>query len=270
MQYELRDELTVTSTGSVRVVTMNRPAVKNAVNEGLHYSLGRVWGQLVDDEDARVVILTGAGETFCAGGDFDFIRQSATDESHRSRTMRDARLIVAEMLACPLPVIAAVNGPAVGLGCSLALMSDIVLIADTAFLADPHVPLGVVAADGGAVVWPFLSSLMKAKEYLFTGDRISAQTAVGLGLANHVVAGPVLASEAHALAERLAAQPRQALQNTKRALNLHLQSAMAGIVDFALSAEAETLAASNFLAGLTTAVRSSRPNGARQRQEVRK
>jgi enoyl-CoA hydratase len=249
VQYELPDELTVTATGSVRVVTMNRPAVKNAVNEGLHYALGRIWPMLADDEDARVVILTGAGESFCAGGDFHFIEQSATDEAHRNRTMRDARKIVAGMLACPLPVIAAVNGPAVGLGCSLALMSDIVLMADTAFLADPHVPLGVVAADGGAVVWPFLSSLLKAKEYLFTGDRISAQTAVELGLANRVVPGSALARETRALAERLADRPKQALQSTKRVLNL--QSAAAGIVDFALSAEAETLAAAEFLERLT-------------------
>jgi enoyl-CoA hydratase/carnithine racemase len=138
------------------------------------------------------------------------------------------------------PLIAAVNGPAVGLGCSVAVSCDIVLIAESAFIADTHVNIGLVAGDGGAVAWPLMMSLLKAKEYLFTGDRIPAALAVELGLANRVVPDGEVMAEARKLAHRLAEQPEQALQETKRALNLHLQAAIARVAPFALSAEAES------------------------------
>src|SRR5439155_21577468 len=109
------------------------------------------------------------------------------DDAKRYAIMEDARRIVTEMIAFNRPVIAAVNGPAVGLGCSLAVFSDIVLISSEAFLADPHVGVGLVAADGGTLAWPLMTSLLRAKEYLFTGERIPAALAVELGLANHVV-----------------------------------------------------------------------------------
>ena len=95
------------------------------------------------------------------------------------------------MARCRVPVVAAVNGPAVGLGCSLVALSDIVYIAEDAYLADPHVQVGLVAADGGPLTWPLHISLLLAKEYALTGTRISAERAVELGLANHVVADPV-------------------------------------------------------------------------------
>ena len=151
--------------------------------------------------------------------------------------MRTARLLVDHILGCHLPVIAAVNGPAVGLGCSLAVSADIVLMADNAYLADTHVSIGLVAGDGGVVTWPFMISMLKAKEYLFTGDRIPAETAVEIGLANRVVPADSLMSEALLLAHRLAGEPAQALQETKRALNLHLQEAALRVLPYALSAE---------------------------------
>ncbi len=145
------------------------------------------------------------------------------------------------MVRFPLPVVAAVNGPAVGLGASVAVMCDIVYMADTAFLADPHVKVGLVAGDGGAALWPLLTSMLRAKEYLFTGARIPAAEAVSLGLANRVVDGAAVVEESVALADRLAAVPRQALQDTKRALNAHITRAIAGVLDFALAAEFITM-----------------------------
>src|ERR1700730_7049038 len=146
------------------------------------------------------------------------------------------------MAEFPTPVGAAVNGPAVGLGCSVAVSCDVVLIAESAYLADTHVNIGLVCGDGGAVAWPLLMGLLKAKEYLLTGDRIPAAEAVALGLANRVVPDDQLMPEALALAHRLARQPAQAIQETKRAINLHLQAAIAMVVPFALSAEAESFA----------------------------
>ena len=119
------------------------------------------------------------------------------------------------------------------------MLCDIVLMAESAFMADPHVSIGLVAGDGGVLTWPLLTSLLTAKEYIFTGDRIDAETAVRLGLANRIVADDSLVAEAIALAERLAQQPARALQDSKRALNLHLQRAINGIIDYAVAAESE-------------------------------
>jgi enoyl-CoA hydratase len=115
-----------------------------------------------------------------------------------------------------------------------------VLMSDAAYLADTHVNIGLVAGDGGVVSWPFMTSLLKVKEYLFTGERISAETAVQIGLANRVVPADQLMSEALLLAHKLEAQPPQAIQETKRALNLHLQAAALRVLPYALSAESES------------------------------
>ncbi|MCW2918670.1 MAG: enoyl-CoA hydratase/isomerase family protein, partial [Actinomycetia bacterium] len=111
---------------------------------------------------------------------------------------------------------------------------------EDAYLADTHVSIGLVAGDGGAMSWPLMMSILKAKEYLFTGDRIPAAEAVSLGLANRMVPADRLADEARALAQRIAAQPPQAVQETKRALNLHLQQAAGLVLPFALAAEGES------------------------------
>jgi enoyl-CoA hydratase/carnithine racemase len=139
------------------------------------------------------------------------------------------------MTRCRVPVVAAVNGPAVGLGCSLVALSDIVYIAETAYFADPHVQVGLVAADGGPLTWPLHMSLLLTKEYALTGAKISAERAHELGLANHVVADPL--AEAMTCAKRIAELPRQAVESTKRMLNLHLERAVLNSLDYANAAE---------------------------------
>lgn len=230
-------ELLIENRGAVRIVTLNRPDALNSANEALHNALLNVWRHLADDPDARAVVLTGAGRAFSAGGDMEHFLELHADRDARRVEIDHAARLVREMVDFPLPVVAAVNGPAVGLGCNLAVLSDVVLIADSAYLADPHVSVGLTAADGGAPTWPLLMSLLKAKEYLFSGDRIPAEVAVGLGLANRVVAADALLDEAITLAERFAAQPPQAIRSTKRALNLHLSQAISGILEYALAEE---------------------------------
>ncbi|MGW3420068.1 enoyl-CoA hydratase/isomerase family protein [Streptomyces phaeochromogenes] len=234
-------DLVVTSHGPVRLIELNRPEQLNAMSEELHSGLASVWDTLADDPDARVVVLTGRGRAFSAGGNFDIMTRVQRDRAFRERNVDEARQIITGMVRCPLPVIAAVNGPAVGLGCSLALLSDLVLIADDAYIADPHVQVGLVAGDGGALVLPLLVGLTRAKELLFLGDRIGAEEAVRLGIANRAVPKDKLLDEAMDLARRLAALPARALRETKRAVNLHLEQAMNSVLEPALLAERDTM-----------------------------
>ena len=229
--------LTVDSDGPVRIITLNRPEHLNAITKDLHDRLADVWRDVGRDVEARAVVITGAGRAFSAGGDVPGFLKSVASADVRRSSIREASRLVFEMLHFHLPVIAAVNGPAVGLGASVAVMSDIVYMAETAFMSDPHVPMGLVAGDGGAVTWPLMTSLLKAKEYLFTGDRISADEALRLGLANKVWPSDELMPQALAFAHRLAGLPTQALQDTKRALNIHLRTAAQNVVPFALASE---------------------------------
>ncbi len=238
----LPDELQIHADGPVRIVTLNRPEQLNATNSALHRGLSLVWRQLLEDAEARVVILTGAGKAFSAGGDFHFMTKLQSDEKFREETIDEARTILLDMIRFPLPVIAAVNGPAVGLGCSLALSCDLVLISDQAHLADPHLNVGLVAGDGGAALWPLMTSMLRAKEFIFTGDRIGPEQAVQLGLANRVVPDAELMAEATKLAQRLARLPARALRDTKRALNAHIEKAVAGPLEIALQAEMASMA----------------------------
>ncbi len=239
--YDLPPELDVRADGPVRIVTLNRPEALNAANGALHTALTQVWRRISSDPDARAVVLTGAGRAFSAGGDFAWMTSYQQDADYRRRLAVEIRAIITEMVTFPLPLVAAVNGPAVGFGASLAVTCDIVLLSDRSFLADPHISVGLVCGDGGAAIWPALTSLLRAKEYLFTGDRIAPETAVAIGLANRVVPHDTLFADARTLAQRLAAQPRQALTDTKRALNAHLEHAIAGALDLAVAAERESM-----------------------------
>ncbi|MGW1028552.1 enoyl-CoA hydratase/isomerase family protein [Streptomyces sp. NPDC002577] len=239
--YDLPPELTVERDGPIATVVMNRPAELNAVNQKLHAALADVWRQLSEDLEVKAVILTGAGQAFSAGGDLDWITSFLDDPVARDASLREGAQIIEEMLRFPLPVIAAVNGAAVGLGCSLAVLCDIVLMSENAHLADPHVAVGLVAGDGGAAFWPLLTPIIKSREYLYTGDRISAATAVELGLATRTTAPADLLPGARRVAERLAAQPSEALRSTKRVVNIYLSQALSGAVQAGFAAEAVTM-----------------------------
>jgi enoyl-CoA hydratase len=235
--YDLPPEIEVELDGPIRIVRLNRPEQLNATNHELHSGLARLFPQLDADPDARAVVLTGNGRAFSAGGDFSYIDELSRDEAKRHESLAHGKQIVTGMVACRVPLIAAVNGPAVGLGCSLVALSDIVFMAESAHLADPHVLVGLVAADGGAVTWPLLISLQLAKEYALTGDRIPAKRAAEIGLVNHVCPDGEVVEQAMACAQRIAKLPRRATEDTKRILNLHLERAVLATLDFALAAE---------------------------------
>ncbi len=235
--YDLPDELRVEVDGPLRTVVLNRPDALNAVNRALHRALAVVWRQIAADPDARVVILTGAGRAFSAGGDLDWISSFLDDHAARDESLREGAEIIDELVRFPLPIVTAVNGPAVGLAFSVAILSDVVLVADDAYLADPHVSVGLVAGDGGAAFWPRLGPSLRLREYLYTGDRIAPDVAVELGLATRVVPADALMDEARRVAGRIARQPESAVQGTKRVLNMHLAQALSGAVPAGFVAE---------------------------------
>ena len=240
MDYHLPSVIRVDADGPVRIVRLSRPDQLNAVNEELHAGLARVFPQLSADPDARVAVITGEGRAFSAGGDFDLLDRMANDRVLRRNVIAEGREIVLNLVRCRLPLVAAVNGPAVGLGCSVIALSDVVYMAESAYLADPHVAVGLVAADGGPITWPLHMSLHLAKEYAFTGERISAARAAEIGLANYVCPDGEVMPAALKAAHKIAALPRQAVEATKRILNMHLERAVLATLDYALAAETES------------------------------
>ena len=248
--YDLPEELEVESDGPVRVIRLNRPDQLNATNHALHRGLAGLFPQIDADDDARAVVLTGNGRAFSAGGDFTYLDELSRDTDLRRETLAHGRQLVTGMVGCRVPIVAAVNGPAVGLGCSLVALSDIVFMAEGAHLADPHVLMGLVAADGGPVTWPLMIILQLAKEYALTGDRIPARRAAEIGLVNHVCPDGEVERDAVACAHRIARLPRGAVEDTKRILNLHLERAVVATLDFALSAEDRSFTSPEFRANL--------------------
>jgi enoyl-CoA hydratase len=236
--------------GGIVLVTLNRPDTLNSADEQLHGAVAEVWGRAAAMPGARAIVLTGAGKAFSGGGDLGLLARMVDDPGLRTRIMAEAATIVRSMIACPLPVVAAVNGPAVGLGCSLTSLSDLVVMEEQAYLADPHVALGLVAGDGGALTWPLHMGLARSKEFLLLGSRIPARQALELGLANRVVAEGEAVAEATRLALRLASLPPQALRETRRVLNQPLVTRLDEALNDLLAAETASFDEDHFRASL--------------------
>jgi enoyl-CoA hydratase len=221
----------------VRLLTLNRPDRRNALDGDLHASMLSAVQAVAADPEVRAVVLTGAGDAFSAGGDFGLIRQMQEDTDRRRATLERGRSLFWSLLALDVPVIAAVNGPAVGAGATLALLSDIVLMAEHSYLAEPRVGIGLVPGDGAAILWPLLAGVPAARAYLLTGDRLPAEEAFRLGLIHRVVAHEDLLTEALALAHRLAGLSGHSVRGTKRALNRQVEAAARLAFEFALNEE---------------------------------
>jgi enoyl-CoA hydratase len=206
-------------------ITINRPEVLNAANARLHWELGQVWRSVDEDPEARVVLITGAGSAFSAGGDLGMIEDMVGNPETVGRAMREAADIVYNMINLDKPVVSAINGPAVGAGLAVALLADISVIAETARLTDGHLRLGVGAGDHAAIIWPLLCGMAKAKYYLLTADFIDGREAERIGLVSLCVPADRLMDTASGIAERLGAGSQPALRTTKRALNNWLRQA---------------------------------------------
>ena len=203
----------------------------------MHKELRSLYEQIAHDTDVRVVVVTGAGRAFCVGADFAQMQENLAAGGYpdgRPDMLSDGADIARGILRVRQPMIAAVNGHALGIGATLALFCDIVYMSSAARIGDPHVQAGLVAGDGGCVLWPMLLGINRAKEYLMTGDLLSADDAERLGLVNHVVAPEALDETAMAMAKRLAAGPMHAIQFNKRLVNKMLEDQVSRLYDLAL------------------------------------
>ena len=226
--------------GDVLRITIDHPGSKwNTVDALLHDELTRVFRDLKREDEARAVVFTGRGAAFSAGGDFGWF-PTLDDLEKLEHLRRDAKQMIWDLLDVELPIVAAVNGPAVGLGASLALLSDVILAGESATFVDPHVRVGIVAGDGGAAIWPLLVGPALAKQYLLTGDPVSAENAAAMGLINEVVPDEALEETALAFATRLAAGAPLAVRYTKQAVNKLVKDALNTAFDTSTALEIVT------------------------------
>lgn len=217
MAYEYLD-LRAPVDGVLRL-TINRPDHYNAVNATLHRELSQVWLDVGDRPDVRSVLVTGAGDAFCAGGDLDWIEGFLGDFGGVHQAWEEAGALVRNMLQCPVPIVSAINGPAVGAGLAVALVADISVIAEDVRITDGHLRLGVAPGDHAVLLWPLLCGMAKAKYYLLTADFLDGREAERIGLVSRAVPRDQLMETAGAIAARLASGPQHAVRWTKRALN---------------------------------------------------
>lgn len=261
MKHELLPEFTTLHTeriGDVLQVTIAHPtSPMNAVDEALHEDLAALFRALRRETQARCVLLTGQGRAFSAGGDFAWFPKLQDPETLEA-VRRDGKQMIWDLLDVEVPIVAAVNGPAIGLGASLALLCDVIFAADGAVFADPHVKVGIVAGDGGAAIWPLALGPARAKQYLLTGDPLTAAEAERLGLVNFVVPAAELREKALAFAQRLAAGAPLAVRYTKLAVNKLVKDALNVAFDTSTALEVVTFRSEDHQEALA-ALREKRP-----------
>jgi enoyl-CoA hydratase len=249
-------------SGAVLTIMMSSPEKRNAVDGILHAELPQALQEASRDRTVGAIVLTGdpAGRAFCAGGDMgwmDVMRGSGDDYG---QVLREGVDVLRAIVDAPQPVIAMVNGPAMGLGATLALMADICFMDEATKIADSHVSVGVVAGDGGAVIWPLLIGPNRAKEFLMTGDPLTGAQAAAIGLVNHAVPAAELEAKTYALAERLANGPRLAIEFTKRSVNMYVRNVLNQIIDGSLALEGLTFHTENHREAVDAFLAKRKPN----------
>lgn len=231
MEYMNYHALSLRRDGKVLHVTFNRPETLNAFDNELHGEFERFVHEVPRDEDCHVIVLSGAGKAFSAGGDINHMQELVDAPAGIYGEIAAGKRLISAFLDIPQPVIAKINGPAIGLGATLALFCDVIFAANHAKIADPHVKVGFVAGDGGAAIWPHLIGYARAKQYLLTGDAITGEEAARIGLVNFACPADALDAAVDAFARRLASGARRAIQWTKATINVGLKQAAAGALE---------------------------------------
>jgi enoyl-CoA hydratase len=253
----------------VATLTINRPDRLNAVNTPLHHEIEQIWLDLAADNDVNAIVFTGAGRAFCAGGDIkgmaegSFVGASGKIGRGRGRgpiAAANGRRLVENMLDVEQPIIGAINGDAIGLGATLALLCDITVVSEKARFADTHVKIGVVAGDGGAVIWPLLIGPHRAKEFLMRGNFINGAEAGSIGMVNYAVAPEQVMSKARELAQELADGPTWAIRGSKLAVNKWLKDQANLIMDAGLAYEMMTFKTTDHEEAVKAFIEKRKPN----------
>lgn len=231
-------------------ITLNRPEALNAVNLALHDDLAEAMWFAQCDTGSDVILLTGAGRAFSAGGDLDHIERNARNPHLFDHETRVAKRIVSTLLDIDKPVVCRMNGHAVGLGATLALLCDVIFAAEGARIGDPHVGLGLVAGDGGAVIWAQRIGLTRAKEYLLTGELLTAAQAAEIGLVNHCVPLDQLDARVDAFCAKLLDGAMMAIRATKVLTNLELKRLATALMDAGIAYESLSVRTADHMEGI--------------------
>ena len=231
MDYSKYKDLKIDKKDGILTITINRPDDLNAVSEDMHMDFSTIFTDAELDDEVDIIILTGAGKAFCAGGDLKCLLRVHGDPVATSYAIAHDRKIQNTMLDMEKPIIAKVNGPAIGLGCSLALFCDFIYATPRSKFADPHVNVGLVAGDGGCVIWPQLIGYARARKYLLTGEQIKAEAACDMGLITEVVSEEEIDDSVQALAEQLRDGAKYAIRWTKTSINAGLKVMANSIID---------------------------------------
>src|SRR5262245_56083507 len=235
--YGRYEAIELTLEDSVLTASFNRPEQLNAINKAVHRELETLFIDADADDDVELVVLTGTGRAFSAGGDLDWLLELNADPAASARAIAGDRRIQNALLNMETPIIAKVNGAAVGLGCSIALFCDIVIAVPDAIFSDPHVSVGLVAGDGGALLWPQLIGFARARRYLLTGTQVTGADAAAMGLITETADADVLDDVVADYARRLLAQPKHALRWTKASINAGLRVIANAVIDSAAGFE---------------------------------
>jgi enoyl-CoA hydratase len=245
IDYSKYQFLTVeTGADGVCLLTMNDPDKLNSVGPHNHWELEHIWVDIARDERIKTIVFTGAGRAFSAGGDIKKMAERALTEyglKYALRVPQNTLRLFEHMLLCPQPIIAAVNGDAIGLGTTLALFSDMSVVSETARLGDTHTKVGMVAGDGGAVVWPLLVGHQKAKEYLMRGKLLRGREAAEMGLVNYAFPAEEVVNRALEIAREIAAQPIWAVRWSKASVNKQLKAQLNQILELSIAYESMTM-----------------------------
>jgi enoyl-CoA hydratase len=231
------ERILATRNGRVLTLTLTAPNPVNAVDGAMHHELSRIFLDAQDDLDSDLIVLTGAGRAFCAGGDTAWFKTHIEDPSSFRAIGPEAKRIITSLLDLEKPILCSLNGAAAGLGATIALMCDVIIASEKAVIGDPHVKVGLVAGDGGAIIWPQLIGFARAKEILMTGEMLTAERALALGLINHVVPLDQLDAKVAEIAAKILANPKWAVRWTKTAANIPLRALAVQLLDAAMAYE---------------------------------
>lgn len=225
------ETLTVERAGAVTTITLNRPAARNALDLAMRHELRAALDEVEADAGARVVVLTGAGGNFCAGGDVKLMRERRQTAAEGRARVEMLNHLVLRLVDFPRPTIAMVDGFAVGAGCNLALCCDLIMASDRARFGEVFAKIGLVPDGGGSWLLPRLVGMARAKELIFTAEVIDAAEALRIGLVNRVVPAAELGAVTRALAERIAAGPPAVLRMAKQMVNRAAASDLAAALE---------------------------------------